>query len=157
MRSVPLRFLLGWKSTAMLLYPLGNTRLKHKLLLIHTCHFNHYIPLFCLLMHQRNGTEHKRRLFVSGGNNCKCVLSETELLFSDQMSHRIVSNKVDLRDYWRLSISLLHRSISSIPPLNLISYIYKTKCFARKFSFSFNLDSSGISLHDFSLIICNHL
>lgn len=46
---------------------------------------------------------YKRRLFVSGGNNCKCVLNESEFLFSDQMSHHIVSNKVCCRDYWRLS------------------------------------------------------
>ena len=63
----------------------------------------------------------------------------------------IISQKIEIHDFWRIPNSVLNKSKSAIPPLFnrpgvLFSATDKAKLFAGIFSMNSNLDVSGVSL-----------
>ena len=75
-------------------------------------------------------------------------------MLAKKMKESITSQKLDHRDFWRITNSVLNKGKSVIPPLfkgpeTLSSASNKAKLFAKNFSRNSDLDDSGISLPAF--------
>ena len=88
---------------------------------------------------------------MQSSNHFKMVLEATKLAYATKTKETITSQKLDTRDFWRVTNSVINKSKSAISPLfndpNVLSSASdKVKLFDKNFSKNSNLDDLGISV-----------
>ena len=94
---------------------------------------NHFFHFY-----QREKSFDSKVKFRQASNRCKRVLDAAKLAYTNKTKESITSKKLDFRDFWRISSSVLNKCKSSASD--------KAKSFAENFSVNSNLYDSGICL-----------
>ena len=115
-------------------------------------HRNHF---FCL--YQKDKSSDSKLKFRQASNHCKRVLEAAKLAYANKTKESITSQKRDSQNFWRIGNSVLNKGKSAIPPLfngpNVLSSASdKEESLAKTFSKNSNLDDSGVSFYQFTLL-----
>ena len=115
-------------------------------------HLHGFQPAYAAAIVHRNHffSEFKVK-FMQSSNHFKMVLEATKLAYATKTKETITSQKLDSRDFWRVTNSVINKSKSAISPLfndpNVLSSASdKVKLFDKNFSKNSNLDDLGISV-----------
>ena len=102
-------------------------------------------------MYQRNKSSESKVKFRQASNRSKRVLEAAKLAYPSKTKEFITSQKLGSWDFGQITISVLKKGKSTIPPLFngpevLFSASDNAKLFAKNFSKKSNFDDPGISL-----------
>ena len=105
-------------------------------------------------MYQKDKSSESKVKFKQASNHCKRVLEAAKLAYANK-KECTTSQKLGSGGFWQISISVVNKDKSAIPPLFngpelLSSASDKAELFAENFSENSNLDDSGNSLPVFS-------
>ena len=101
-------------------------------------------------MYQKDKSSESKVKFRQASNHCKRVLEAAKLAYANK-KECTTSQKFGSRGFWQISISVVNKDKSAIPPLFngpgvLSSASDKAELFAENFSENSNLDGSDNSL-----------